>query len=707
MFRHSTADASRVRHRCCVRLGAAAAIAFTTLPPIHAQDTTRTAGDTSKLAAVTVIGSRSDIDEVRQRVLTMPGGAALIPATELRATRQANLHDVLRFTPGVYVQPRFGAADESQISVRGSGLRNNFHARGINLLVNGMPYRSADGFTDFESLELLTTEAVEVHRGANALRYGGSTLGGAVNLLTHTGHTALPFMTYVQGGAHGFVKGQIASGGMSGRLDWYGSLAHTQLTGYRDWSDQRRDRVNLHAGYVLTPATDVRAFYFGARVREHLPGSLSRAELAADPSQAFATNRASRWGRDYDLHHVGFQYRTQLSPTQRLEISPYLQYRDIDHPIFEVIAQITQDWGAELRYENTARLFGLTNRLTVGVQPALGNVQDKQFQNAGGEHGNLTRDERDRATSLALYVENALNVGARVTATLGGRLERSTRRVDDRFLSNGDQSDERDFDAFSPRAGVIVRLTRATQLFANASRTVEPPLLLELSSFGNSGGFIPLAMQSAWQYEVGSRTRALGVEWDLSLYDIELRDELLNLNVQPFPGAPFTVPTYRNAPRTRHAGVEVGGAFMKWVGLLSRGDLRDAVGARLAYTYNRFTFEEDPMHAGNDLPGAPRHYLSAELRYEHPAGIRILPNVEWVPVSYFVNSANTDRNDAWSNVGVRAEWSLERAGAVLFLSAQNLANRRYSGSVQVDNAAGRFFEPSDPRSLYAGMRWAR
>ncbi len=144
------------------------------------------------LAGVTVIGTRGDLAETRERVARVSGGASLVESAEIRASRQANLKDVLKFTPGVYIQPRFGAADESQISVRGSGLRNNYHARGINLLVNGMPYRNADGFTDFESLELLNTEAIEVYKGANALRYGGSTLGGAIALDTKTGYTAAP-----------------------------------------------------------------------------------------------------------------------------------------------------------------------------------------------------------------------------------------------------------------------------------------------------------------------------------------------------------------------------------------------------------------------------------------------------------------------------------------------------------------------------------
>ena len=705
MFRTAAADASRVRG--ILISGVLPFVAGAFARDAGAQDTTAAARDTSRLAVVTVIGSRSDIDEVRRRTLATPGAVALLEGTQLRETRQSNLNDVLRFVPGAFVQPRFGAADESQISIRGSGLRNNFHARGVNLLVNGMPYRSADGFTDFESLELLTTEAIEIHKGANALRYGGSTLGGAINLVTHTGHTALPVMTHFQGGAHDFLKGQLASGGMRGRLNWYASYAHTQLGGYRDWSGQRRDRVNLHGGYTLSPDRDLRAFYFAARVREHLPGSLDRAALESDPSQAFTANAANRWGRDYDLHHVGLQYRAQLSPSQRLEISPYLQYRDIDHPIFEVIAQISQDWGAEVRYENSATLLGRGNRLTIGLQPALGNVQNKQFQNVAGEHGARTRDELDRATTLAAYFENALSLTERFTATLGGRLERGTRKVTDAFLSDGNQSDERTFDSFSPRLGLLARMNGATQLFANASRTVEPPLLLELTSYGNAGRFLPLAMQSAWQYEVGARTSALGLQWELSLYDIEIENELLNINVLPFPGAPFTVPSYRNAPRTRHAGLEAGAAFSRWVGLLSRGDVRDMIGARVAYTYNRFTYRGDPDFGDNDLPGAPPHYVSAELTYQHPSGLKVQPSVEWVPEAYFVNSANTDVNDAWSNVGVRVEWALERAGAVAFASAQNLADRRYSASVQVDNAAGRYYEPADPRSLYLGLRWAR
>jgi iron complex outermembrane receptor protein len=661
----------------------------------------------TQLAGVTVVGTRRDITERRERLAQIPGSVALVPSEQIRSTRQANLKDVLQFTPGVYVQPRFGAADESQISVRGSGLRNNFHARGINLLVNGMPYRNADGFTDFESLELLTTEGIEVYKGANALRYGGSTLGGAINLETKTGYNAGLVDVTAEGGSYGFYKGQLSSGGASRGFDWYGSYARTALDGYRTWSDQRRDRVNLHAGYVLSPNVDLRSFYFFAHVQEHLPGSLTAAQLEADPRQAVPGNVTNKWGRDYDLHHVGLQLRTQLSPTQRLEVSPYFQYRDIDHPIFQVINQQSRDLGAELRYENTAHLGGLRNRLTLGFQPATMDMDNRRYQNDGGEHGALTKDQTDRVYNLAAYAEDMLGVSERLSLVLGARFDHSIRKTADHFLSDGDQSDRRVYNPVSPRVGLLYALPGVQgQLFANASRTYEPPLLSELNSL-TVPGFIALDGQSAWQFEVGTRGRRGALGWDVAVYDVELTNEILNQNVQPFPGAPFTVPTYRNAPRTRHYGLEAGAQYQLPGRLFTATDGGDRLTVRGAYTFARYRFVRDSLYAGHEIPGAPRHALSAELKYSHPAGLNLAPSVEWVPQAYFLNSANTDRNQGWVILGARADWTIAGSGLTAFVEGRNLANARRSPSVQVDNANRQYFEPMDGRAVYAGLRYTR
>jgi iron complex outermembrane receptor protein len=568
-----------------------------------------------------------------------------------------------------------------------------------------MPYRNADGFTDFESLELLTASNIQVYKGGNALRYGGSTLGGAINIETRTGYTADPFLLYAQGGSFGLFKGQVSSGAASGDLDYYASYAHTTLDGFRDHAAQRRDRLNAHLGWVVTPNLDVRGFWFFAHVEEDLPGSLTRGEMQSDPRVAAAANVADDWGRDYALHHLGIQVRAQLGPTQRLDVAPYFQHRDIVHPIFRVIDQISRDVGIEARYENTTPLGERDNRFVLGVQPSFGNVDNRHFQNDGGESGELAKDQRDEAGGVAIYVEDVVSLTPGVSAVFGLRYDRSRRSVEDAFLADGDQSDERTFEALLPKVGVLVEIPRiGGQIFGNASRIYEPPLLLELNSL-TVPGFIDLDAQDAWQFELGTRGRTGSWRWQLSAYDIELSDEILNVNVQPFPGAPFTVPTYRNADGTRHRGLEAGLDGVFPIRLLARGDGPEQLELRFAYTWSRYTFESDPELAGNEIPGIPGHVLQAETGYSHPAGWTLAPTLEWVPDDTFVDSANSESGDGWLALGLRAEWAIDALRAVAFADARNLTDQVYSPTFSVDDAAGRYFQPADGRSLYAGVRW--
>ena len=657
------------------------------------------------MEGLTAIGSPGELAEVRARMRDVPGAVDLVEDAELRRTRQTNFADVLRFTPGVYAQSRFGAADELQLSIRGSGLRNNFHLRGVNVLVNGMPYRNADGFTDFESLEILTAANVQVYKGGNALRYGGGTLGGAINLETRTGYTAQPFELYAQGGSNGFFKGQLASGQVFDGLDYYASYARTDLDGFRRHSGQRRDRLNGHLGIVLGPRVDLRGFWFFADVEEDLPGSLTREELESDPEEAAPANVANDWGRDYTLHHLGLQMRAQLTPEQRLEVSPYFQFRDIVHPIFRVVDQISRDVGVEVRYENTAPVGERENRFVVGFQPTFGNVDDRQYENVAGEKGALAKEQRDEAGGVAVYVEDVFSITPRLAAIVGARYDRSRRAVGDAFLADGDQTDERTYESLLPRVGMIVELPEiGGQIFANATGIQEPPLLLELNSL-TVPGFVDLDAQKAWQFELGTRGRAGDWTWQLSAYDIELEDEIVNVNVLPFPEAQFTVPSYRNVDETRHRGIEAGVELSSPVRLLAGDEGGERAGFRMAYTLSKFEYVSDPEHAGSEIPGIPTHVLQLEAEYAHPAGVRLAPSLEWVPDDLFVDSDNTVTSGGWLTLGLRAEWALEEFGATAFVEGRNLTDELYSPTVAVDDAAGRFFQPADGRSLYAGVRW--
>lgn len=311
-------------------------------------------------------------------------------------------------------------------------------------------------------------------------------------------------------------------------------------------------------------------------------------------------------------------------------------------------------------------------------------------------------DFKTEAETHALYSEAELAPAARLSVVVGGRFESARRSFDDRFPADGDRSDRRSFDAVSPRVGFVWAASEAVQVFANASRAYEPPLMLELASFG-APGFLDLAAQDARQLEVGARGRALGrLAWDLALYDVEIENEILNENVRPFPGAPFTIPSYRNAPETRHRGVELGLDLLAAQDALARGD---RITWRAAYTLSDFHFASDPDFGDHELPGAPPQVLKTELAYRHPGGLWLAPRVEWLPEGYFADSANTQEVDGYTLVDLAVGYAWERWE--LLVSGTNLTDERYAASVQADNAAGRYLEPGPGRAAAVTVRWRR
>ena len=348
-------------------------------------------------------------------------------------------------------------------------------------------------------------------------------------------------------------------------------------------------------------------------------------------------------------------------------------------------------------------MFGRASRFTLGLQYLSTNQQDVNVAQRLGNRGARIKNQLNQATNVALYAEEQLDVTPAITLVVGVREQWAYRAVRDRFLLNGNQSGDVDYVSFVPRAGAIGRVTKDVQVYTNASYAYEPPLLLELTAPGqlNTRNLGLLEPQKAWQFELGTRGRALDrVAWDVSVYDIELWDEIQNVNVQPFTGAPFTIPRYRNVERSRHMGVEAG-VDVTLVRDLAGG----ALSGRAAYTWSRFVFVDDPNFGDNDIPGAPPHFLRAELRWDHASGFWVAPNLELVPAGYVVNSTNRNRTPAYELGGVRMGYDHKPWNLSVFLEAKNLADTAYVSSVQVDSATGRFFEPGDGRAFYGGVAW--
>ena len=650
-----------------------------------------------ELAPVVVTGQKNpdqstltqpDLPTARQRLATVPGGAEVVDAATYDSGRVSNLSDALGNATGVYVQPRFGA-EESRISIRGSGLQRTFHGRGLKLMQDGVPLNLADGSFDFQAIEPLSARYIEVWRGANALQYGAATLGGAVNFVSPNGYNADLLRVRGEAGSFGYGRVQVATGDVNGRLDHYVSASGFRQDGFRDHAQQSTGRLSANLGYQLADHLETRFFLGYVDSDSELPGSLTRAQLESDPRQAAVGNITGDQHRDIRWTRLSNKTVWQDGP-QRVEGFVFLSDKNLHHPIFQVIDQHNQDVGLEVRY---VREDG-PNRLTAGVAPSRGVTDEDRYLNVRGQPGARTNASKQTASNVEVYVEDQYLVRPDVALIAGLQHVESTRRLEDRFIVGGvDEGFDQHYSGTNPKLGVRWDLSKAVQVYANLSRSMEPPTFSELA-----GGLTPTlnAAQRADTFEVGTRGRWNGLVWDTSFYEARVKDELLQIAVNS-AGASTTV----NADRTLHRGIELG---------LSGEALRQPSGHvewQANALWNHFRFRGDPVYGDNQLPGVPKYFGRAQAGLRFANGTLLAVNTEassGYPID-FTNSFGAKRYVIW---GLRASGDVVK-GVSWFVDGRNLSDKHYASATGVVRNAGGAdtaqFMPGDGRSVYAGLDW--
>jgi iron complex outermembrane receptor protein len=677
-----------------------------------------------------------------QALQSVPGGTNLVDDSQFKTGRAATIVDMLRDQPGIVTGSR-GNADEAKVSIRGSGVDRNFHLRGIRLLQDGIPMNQADGNADFQWLEPLAVRNIEVYRGGDALQYGATTLGGAINFVSPTGYTAPGLQARVETGSYGYIKGQVSSGRVLGKLDYYASGTGFYQNGFQEHSRSRAQRYNANIGYRFSDNLETR-FYGGfVDSKLQLPGSLTRDELfhhprVADPSAL-----------DFDQQHNVFQgylankTTWRFLPHQQLEASVYWVTYRLDHPLtwspfflngLGVLDQRANTYGTNWRYVNTQPLFGQRNRLVFGVNPQFGYTHEMRFQNLSGrKRGMKVADSGQFSTNVDLYAENQHYVLKNLAVVLGGNASYAVRDYHDRFNRNpnGNQTRNRDYWGVNPKVGLLYNLTPASQLYANFTRSFEPPTMLEVVQLGGTAGNVlttNLKAQTANTIEIGTRGRLKRLAWDTTFYRSWVRNELFTLN-DAFGNPQGTM----NGSRTYHQGVEAGVSLVLAQGLLSHAAARpehatalssvgpglmpegsshtDRLVLRQVYDWNDLHFRDDPVYGHNRLPGVPPQLYRAELIYEHPCGFYIQPNLEWSFSKYPADYANTLTANPYAILGLRTGYQSKR-GWSAFVEFRNMTNKHYASAVQVvadarTGSAPRVFSPGQGFSVYGGLEWRR
>lgn len=646
-------------------------------PPAQAEEMD-TGEDRVRIEETIIVISDERAAEAKALAARTPGGADIVTHEDYADRFLVSLRDTLAFSPGVYTQPRYG--QEVRISIRGSGISRDFHMRGLTLLQDGAPINLADDNGDFQELEPIFFDYLEVYRGANAQRFGSGTLGGAINGVTPTGRTAPGIYLRADAGSFETYRG-LLSGGFSGeRWDGWAAVSADQSDGDRDHA--RRDSARFHgnAGFRINDRVETRFYASINEINQELPGALTLADTLGNPKKG---SFFGDYGRDIKSVRLQNQTRIDLGNGD-LAIGLWVNDKDLFHPIFQVIDYKYLDKGVWARYNWESGPYAFT----LGIDAREGEVDARRFINNNGNSGALFWAADQEAWTANLYGEGRYSVTDQLTLIVGAIYARSER--EQRTTFNGAPVDilgTADFEEFSPKFGLLYDVDPNMQVYSNYSRSAEMPGFSEL---GQIAAFVPLDAQTAWTAEIGTRGRAGIASWDVSLYSADIEGELLQFTVNPdIPASTF------NAGKTRHNGIEARLEFA----------FTDAVSLRQVYQYSDFRFRGDAQYGNNRLPVVPEHVYRAELRWTGER-LTIAPNLEWVPDGAYADYANMAQPGGYTLLGVAG--NLKMSDRIdLFFDARNLADEKAAGDISaviLASPASAIYYPVERRAVFGGIR---
>jgi iron complex outermembrane recepter protein len=612
---------------------------------------------------------------------------------------QVNLSEALSRVPGITILNRQNYAQDLQVSIRGFGTRSTFGIRGVRVIVDGIPATMPDGQGQASNIDLASVGRIEVLRGPMAQLYGNAA-GGVVQVFTEDDAREPTITVSAAGGPYHQAKLGAKYSTSTADSGFTLSASRYQTDGYRDHSAAQRGQFNSRWQTDLTRDTHVSVVVNALdQPGTQDPLGLTRAQWEANPRQVAVPALTQDARKTVRQKQLGTVLEHRLSDDTRFTGRIYLGERSLDNalsipPAAQVpatssggIVQFERGYsglGAQLTHR-IALQDGRALRITGGIEYDRLREDRKGYLNTGGVQGALKRDERNRVENRDAFVQASAELHPLWTLTGGVRTVDVRFRTQDSFIvgANPDDSGGVSYHGVNPVLGLTWHAAPTLNVYANAGRGFETPTFNELAYRNGATGLnTDLRASRANHVELGAKWKIDAAQrLDVALYGIDTRDEIL---VDTNVGGRST---FKNAERTERRGIEFS----------HLAQLTDTLHSTLSLTALRARFDN-----GNRLPGTPDRSAFAELAWAPKAAWGgFHAGVELVHTgALYVHDDNRDAAPAATVFNLRAGLAQDVAGwrFTQLLRVDNAGDRRYAGSVIVNEGNGRFFEPALPRT---------
>jgi iron complex outermembrane receptor protein len=672
--------------------------------------------DTVEVSATRLRGV-ADID--------VPASVATVQVDPYGNQPQVEVTELLAGIPGVTALDRQNYAQDTQLSIRGFGARATFGVRGLRLYADGIPASMPDGQGQLSHFSVMGADRMQVMRGPFSSLYGNSS-GGVVQLWSKPGEAGDPTRVRATWGSFDARSLGAQTLGKVGLLDYNLALSRFETDGYREHSAARRDSANARLGFDVGERRTLSVVlnYMDLPDAQD-PLGLTPDDWRADPRQATPVAIQFNTRKSVDQMQGGIVFEQGFGEAQTLRAMGYYGNRKVEqflaippgaqaNPLNSggVVDLDSDYYGADLRWNWQGTFGGLPAELTVGLNADRQRQQRRGYENFVGTtlgvKGALRRDETNTVGNFDQFAQLWLQLSDRWSLLAGVRHSEVSFESDDHYITPGnpDDSGSKDYGDTAPVAGVMFRPIPTLRTYFSIGQGFETPTFNELSYRADGGPGLAFDLEPATSrnYELGIKWRASGsLAVDAAVFRADTDDELA---VARNTGGRSS---FQNVASARRRGFE---SSVTWA-------IAEDWSVDLAYTWLDARFTSDYLvcvtagctvpnvlvPAGSRIPGVPEHQGLLRLGWAPGAWSVAL---EATGVSGLVaNDIATVQSPGYLLLNAEAgrNWDIGSSQLRVFTRLDNLLDKKYVGSVIVNEGSGRFFESGPEFAAMIGAQW--
>lgn len=641
------------------------------------------------------------IGESDQELLTTPSSANYIEHADLEEMQPISLQEAVSKTPGVHVVDTEGQGFLPRIGLRGL---NPDMSKKVLLLEDGVPINLGP-FTDpasYYNPPIERMERIEVLKGSSSLRYGPSTIGGAINFITKDPKDISNNYSLF-GGNLGLMGVRLEGAKSSENSAMSISVGKRTGDGNRENNKFDMTDVVIKFGMLLNDSHHVGAkvSYYNNDMQATYLG-LTDKMYRADAYQNPAKNDEMEIRRlALDLNHTW-----SITETIQLQTLVYSNTtrRDWWRENFTLVNGDTEiqmsgttsgrlrtfdNIGLDTRLTWDNKLFNQKNKTEVGVR-----LHDEEMKNqrvngvtATTRSGTLHDDEKRLASAQAMYLQNTITLG-NFDLTPGVRVEsyKQERKIYRIGGADLEKSSTVTNTEVMPGLGGVYLINENTSTFFGVHRGFSPPRVED--AIDATGAAVDLEAERSTNIELGLRHKSSDLSYDIALFQLDFDNQLIQSSEAGGAAAQLT-----NAGKSLHQGAEASAEVR----------LKGSVYLGTSWTYvpvaklngTRIIGGQD--RNGNRLPYAPENIGNLSLGMRTSSWSTEI-SVQYVSEQYS-DFQNTRAGSANGRTGIIPEYTtVNLAGRVnlskdyqLFGNVKNLMDETYISS-------------RAPQGIFAGLQ---